>query len=95
MFLAFHLLRLCTSSARLRMFLLPMIVIDLVPSTTQFLVSPFLPTYVVHTGPSITTNFTFLNFSPESVNTPDRGCSGLCDKFDNQWKAKPGRVEEL
>jgi hypothetical protein len=25
---------------------------------------------VIHTGPSITTNFTFLNFSPEPVNTP-------------------------
>jgi len=45
-------------------------VIDPVPSTTQFLVSPFLPTCVIHTSPSITTNFTFINFSPELVNTP-------------------------
>jgi len=70
-FLIFHLLGLCTSSMHPHMFLLPRMVIDPVPSTTQFLlVSPFLPTYVIHTGPSITTNFTFLNFSPESVNTP-------------------------
>jgi hypothetical protein len=68
-FRAFHLLGLCTSSARLHMFLLPMMVIDLVPSTTQFLVSPFLPIYVIHTSLSITTSFTFLNCSPKSVHT--------------------------
>ena len=47
-----------------------MIVMNPVPSTTQFLVSPFLPTYVMHTSPAITVNFTILNFFTESMNTP-------------------------
>lgn len=69
-FLVFHLSGLCTPCMRFQISL-PGMVIDSVPSTAQLLLSsPFLLTYVIHTGPSITTNFTFVNFSPESMNTP-------------------------
>lgn len=95
-FLASHLLGLCTSSAHLHMFLYSMMVIDPVPSTTQFpLVSPFLPTYVIHTGPSIITNFNFLNFFQESVSTPIPAGAVVSEERDDQWKAKPRGLEVL
>src|SRR5258706_12898650 len=95
-FPAFHLLGLCTCFARLCMFLFPMIVRDTVPSTTQFLlVPPYPSTYMMDTGSSTTANFTFLDFSTKSMNTPIPAGAVAYVKSGNQWKAKPGRVEVL
>jgi len=40
----------------------------------------------MHTSSSITTNSTFLNFCPESVNTPIPVGAVAYEERDNRWK---------